>query len=216
MRVNTVKKCRKAQGTCGCGKEIKKGDAYKWAQGRYGPRMVKCDNCGFRPSELCGGKLSEVYAAQEEAEDSLGNWAPEGGKEGLEELCTALAERLNEIADEYQESCDNIRDTFTDSPTADECEEKADQLRDWASEAESPDIEDPPEVEPTVHPEEVECEACEAKAKFYPDLGIYRCTDKECADEFEPEEEDVEESEMEDWAENAKQTVEDILGNCPL
>lgn len=139
MKINQVKKARKDQGACGkCGVEIRKGDAYKWIKFRYGGRRLRCMNrgCMFRPSDLTSSdKLSRVYGAQEALEDALKGW----DRKTLDHLSGAVegcADDLREVASEYEESADSIRDSFPDSSTADECEEKAQGLEVWADEIE--------------------------------------------------------------------------------
>jgi hypothetical protein len=186
MRVNYVKKAKKDQGTCTCGHEIKAGEAYKWAKGRYGPRMVRCEKCSFRQSDLTSSdKLSRVYGAQEDAEDRLQGWDGEDAEEARS-LLQELGEAVREVGEEYQESADNIRESFSESSTADECEEKAEQLEDWASTCESAadDIED--FDEDTVEPE---------------------------ADESK---EDAVERARGEWADEVRNTVEGAIGECPV
>lgn len=140
-RVNYVKKCRKAQGTCPCGHKIKKGDPYKWIKFRYGGRRIKCDNCGFRSSELTSSdKLSRLYSAQETTCDALTAWEGED-VENLRSILEEAASEIREVGEEYQESAENIREHFESSDTADQCEEKAEDCEGWADEIENVDLE---------------------------------------------------------------------------
>ena len=188
MRVSHVKKAQKDQGTCGgCGKQVVKGDAYKWAKGRYGPRMVRCDSCYFRQSDLTGSdKLSRAYAAQEDAEDRLSGWGGEDAEEART-ILQELAEAVREVGEEYQESADNIMEAFpSGNSTSEECEEKASNLEDWASTCESAadDIEDFDE-------DSVEPEPDESK-------------------------EDAIERARGEWADEARSTIEGAIGECPV
>lgn len=186
MRVNHVKKAQKDQGTCTCGKEIKAGEPYKWAKGRYGPRMVRCDSCRFRQSDLTSSdKLSRVYGAQEEAEDALASWDGEDADEARS-ILENLAASIREVSEEYQESADNIHENFSESSTADECEEKAQDLESWADSIEGAmdDIEDFDEDD--VEPEE----------------GVSK--------------EDAIEHDRSVWSDAARSTIEGVIGECPL
>jgi hypothetical protein len=141
-RINSVKKARKAQGKCGrCGKDIAVGDGYIWIKPRYGGKRVRCSDpkCRFRSSDLTGSdKLSRVYSAQEEMEDFIADWdGDEGDVSALKDALEQAASDIREVGEEYQESADNIRDSFSESSTADECEEKAQELEGWADEIES-------------------------------------------------------------------------------
>lgn len=149
-RINTVKKARKAQGSCcKCGKAIEKGDAYRWIKARYGPKRSCCSSCQFRGSDLTSSdKLAQAYGAQEDAQDAIEDWDGQDASELRSALETA-AEAIREVAGEYQESADAIMEHFPNgSPTSEECEEKAGELESWADEIEGVDVEDfDPEAE---------------------------------------------------------------------
>ena len=104
-RVTRVQKAAKAQGDCGrCGKPIEKGDPYQHASpGWRGPKLVRCLNCSFRGSELTGSKLSEAYAAIEDAGDEI---TDESTQEDCEASLQNAADRIREVAEEYRASSD--------------------------------------------------------------------------------------------------------------
>jgi hypothetical protein len=130
--VNTVKKARKDYPGTG----IEKGDTYYWWKFRYGGKVRS--KKFPRASQLTqSDKLSRLYGAQEEVEDALGS----GDLETIKCACEYAASEIRHVAEEYQESADNIRDSFTDSPTADECEEKSEAAGSVADELESLDFE---------------------------------------------------------------------------
>lgn len=223
-RVNTVAKARKAQGTCGkCGAEIGAGDGYRWIKFRHGGRRVRClkPECRFRNSDLTQSKMSEVYAAQESAEDSIGDCA---SIEDLKALAEETADEIERVAEEYQESCDNIRDQFTDSTTADECEEKADGLQDWADNLRSVLDDFSDEFEPA-EPDDVSCPECGADMRQN-DRGTWDCTapeDDDCGvtnyspkDDPEADRVDDEGRTEEEWLDAARQALEDVLCDCPF
>jgi hypothetical protein len=204
MRVNHVKKARKDQGTCGkCGKAIKAGDAYKWAKGRFGPRMVRCDSCAFRQSDLTSSdKLSQVYAAQEAAENAMAEWDPDDANEAKQILET-LAETIREVAEEYQQSADSIRDNFAESPTADECEEKANELESWVDECEDAASECEEFDEEGVEFDEDEVEAEEGES------------DEGHAERVKTAREEAVKRAKEEWKEELQSRME-AISNCPL
>lgn len=107
-RINHVEKARKPVGQCGsCSTTIKKGDAYYWLAFRFGGKRVRCSKpeCRFKRSDTTQSKLSEVYAAQEDAEDSLSKWDRKD-HEALQEIVTSAGGRVREVLDEYQSAAD--------------------------------------------------------------------------------------------------------------
>lgn len=113
-RVHHVKKARKDNPA------VKKGEAYFWWKFAYAPKRYSKTHP--RASQLTqSDKLARYYEAQETIEDldALGDIAD------IVEVLEEVAENVQEIANEYQESADNIRDYFPESEIADECEEKA-------------------------------------------------------------------------------------------
>lgn len=216
-RINNVKKAQKDQGTCGrCGKDIKKGDGYRWIKFRHGGKVKRClaPGCIFRSSELTqSDKLSRVYSAQETAEGALG--ALDTGDESFEgDARVALEEaatEIREVSEEYQESCDNIRENFSESPTADECEEKAQELEGWADELESFEPGNGA-FDPTEHdlPEKFEADKVERAAD---------ATDEEHAEKVETAREEYEDNirdKREEWGDDIRAEAEELLSNCPI
>lgn len=189
-RVNYVKKARKAQGTCsGCGNKIEKGDEYKWIKFRYGGKRKRCGTCRFRPSDLTNSdKLSRVYAAQEAAEDAIADWDGQDHTD-LQSALEEAASQIREVAEEYQESCDNIRDSFSESATADECEEKAQELESWADSLEDVDFED-----------------WEAEEEDEDDKK----------DDKDDEPKDESGRTRDDWIEEQRSLASDAINECPL
>ena len=123
-RVTHVKKARKDHPG-----GIKKGESYYWWKFRYGGKRYS--KVYPRPSQLTNSdKLSRVYAAEESVTDAMGDV----DFEALQGAVENAAEEVRAVGEEYQESCDAIRDQFTESPTADECEEKAESCEGIASE----------------------------------------------------------------------------------
>jgi len=131
-RINSVKKARKDQGNCiRCGKEIKAGDAYKWTQRRYGPRLVACSEHSFRESEMTGAKYAAALEGREIAEDNIDTF----DSRDISDVQTWLDEAgqaAKDVAEEYRESADAQRDSFPESEQADSWDEYADELDCWA------------------------------------------------------------------------------------
>lgn len=107
---------------------IKKGDLYYyWSVGFRGRKQMS--KTPPKPSQLTGSKMSGAYAAQEGAQDAIGNATTP------EEVAAALndaADEIESVADEYQDAADATTGNGNRVPNADEMQEKADGLRDWA------------------------------------------------------------------------------------
>lgn len=222
-RVNVVEKSRKSQGKCGrCGKELPAGSAYRWIKFRHGGRRVRCMDpaCAFRASDLTQSKMSAAYAAQENAEDSIGDLS---SVEDIKALAEETADAIQEVADEYQESADNIHEHFEESATADECEEQAQNLGDWAETIRDSvsDFED--DFQPTNgFNEEGDrvCPSCggevEADDTYWMCCDVTGCGesgDIDPSDDDEPR--DDEGRTREEWLEAARDALQEALNECP-
>jgi DNA repair ATPase RecN len=235
-RVNHVNKAATDQGTCSkCGVEIKKGDAYVWTKNRYGPKRKRCTAtaCRFRSSDLTSSeKLSQVYEAQETAEDAVAEWT--GDEDDASDVTQALqdaAEQIREVAQEYQQSADAIRDNFAESTTADECEEKANDLESWADELDA--------WEPPSDFDEAEArkDAIEALREEYepPEDSVPRPHEvtreqwvdhpqrveavKKLREAFEPDEDDIDtkvDEFRQEWVAEVREAAESTLSDCPV
>ncbi len=144
-RVNRVKSARK-EWKCGrCGTAIEVGQPYMWAKTRYGPKMVRCPDHPFRPSELVSSdKLARIFGAQEQAEDAIGTFRvtvaadsePETVYQELQDLADELdgaGNEAEEVGNDYQESADNLDEYFPGSEQVDEIEEKASNCEEYSS-----------------------------------------------------------------------------------
>jgi gas vesicle protein len=219
-RVNAVKKARKPQGKCGrCGTEINVGDAYLWIKLRYGGKRIRCTDfaCRFRPSDLTGGKMSGVYAAQENAEDSIGDM---DSVEDIKNLAEETADSIQEVADEYQESADAISEHFEGSSTAEECEEQAQNLGDWAETIRDSVSDFSDEFEPTngfnADGDRV-CPECggevEEDGEYFICCDVIGCGAHGDLEDDEPR--DDEGRTREEWVEAARDALNDALSECP-
>lgn len=148
MRIHIVRKSRKDQGRCSkCGTPLPVGSAYRWIKFRYGPKRVRCmrNDCRFRGSDLTtSDKMSDLYSAQEQAEDALGelrNNLPDMEPEGIAADLDGLAETISEsmdlvegAADGYEESAANVDEYFPGSYQVDEITEKSENARQYYDE----------------------------------------------------------------------------------
>jgi hypothetical protein len=139
-RVNSVKKARKSAGKCDkCGKDIKKGDPYKWWKFRYGGKHKRCAKCPYpRASELTqSDKLSRLYGAGENIQDAISAFEGDYDVESLRSTLEEAANDVREVGEEYQESASNMEEYFQGSSQVDELNEKGENCESKADEIES-------------------------------------------------------------------------------
>lgn len=131
-RATFVKKARKAVPDAG----IEVGDSYYWWKFRHGGKHYS--KTAPRPSQLTNSdKLSRAYACAEQLEDLAAGLTADSTPEEIADAMDEIVSEINDIAQEYRDSADNINNAFTGgSQTADDCEEKADSLGEWAQEVE--------------------------------------------------------------------------------
>lgn len=126
-----------------CGKPIEIGTPYRWVKPKSGPyggrKRNRHEACpGWRASDLTSSPaLGTLYAAQEAAEDALGDW----DRESLEEaqaIVEALAEGVREAGQVYTEGADNMEDGFGhETYQSSELREKGEALESAADEIET-------------------------------------------------------------------------------
>jgi len=230
MRTHSVKKAQKDQGTClKCHKPIKAGDSYAWLKGRHGPRKVVCAACHFSDSDRTGSdKLARVYDARDAALEAVAKWAVEDDVEDLKAILTDCADALREVAQEYQDSADNIHQNFSESSTADDCEEKANEIEGYADEV----------AEAADNMEEFdEDNVREEAAEDFDEDEARRQVEQELRDSTAPPMiqeqeaaivssriaelkqahiEDTVSDKRNDWGEEMRDAAEAAIGNCPV
>ena len=97
-RTNIVKKAKKDHGNCrACGKAILKGDSYKYAEPRYGPKVIVCSSCTITPSMTSSSKMVAVWEAQEAVDKA--------DIEGLADAVRDLASTAREAEDAGHLNC---------------------------------------------------------------------------------------------------------------
>lgn len=137
-RINTVKKAMKDQGSCNsCGKEIKKGDSYKWIKFRYGGRRVRCESCQFKSGDLTQSEfLSQVYTLN----DRLSELTNEMSLEDIQSEVEDIISEFETLADECEEKRMNMPDSLQDSDVGCMLESRADSCREVTSNLEGIDF----------------------------------------------------------------------------
>lgn len=122
VRVETYP-CRK------CQDPIKAGDKYFEWKHRHAPFSRQHATHGApKQSELCSGKMSGVYAANEALEEVISTGNPD-------ELASALesaAESVREVANEYEENRNNMPESLQNGNGGSDMEEKANALNEYA------------------------------------------------------------------------------------
>lgn len=113
---------------------VKKGESYyHWAFFRGAKHYSRTPP---KQSQLTQTKMSAVYSVQEEIEGfSFGTCTTldefSNAKDVAVDFLNEQMSELEEPRDGYEESAENIREAFTESPTADECEEKSEQIQEY-------------------------------------------------------------------------------------
>lgn len=187
-RVTHVASSRSTQ-LCGrCGKEIKKGAPYKWAKRFKGPKMIRCDTCEFRPTDLSTSKMAII----EECLSEINLGACETVEE-MRSVCEEVATTIKEVAEEYRESSTNIEDGFGHATEqSEELSQKADELENWADEIEAA-------------PDNVE--------QFDEETTMAEIKERAKVDD---DQDDMLEEERESWLQSTRDEIDSILNNCPV
>lgn len=183
-QVKHVKRAQKDQGKCsGCGKELPAGSEYRYYKpgfrSRTKIRICMSESCTPRRSQLESSKLSEAYAAIEDAEDRLSvTGTPEEPAvltvEEVQEIIDDCASEIRRISEEYEtsiEAAPMLEDTIR---------EKIDQLDQFADELESLSLDDEPE-KPERDEFDDDEEFAEALDEYQSELEEARDTAREAA-----------------------------------
>lgn len=120
--------CRK------CSEPIKAGEKYyEWKHRHADPSRQHSTHGAPKQSELCTGKMSGVYAANEALEEAIAS----GDHGGLADALTSCAESVREVAQEYEDNRSNMPESLQDGTVGSEMEEKANSLNEYADELEN-------------------------------------------------------------------------------
>jgi chromosome segregation ATPase len=139
-RIHRIAKSRKEQRCMNGGHVIEVGSSYLWMNPRYRGKMVTCPVHPFKGSQMTGGKLSGVYAANEDLEETMSHFGEPmeaGDLDSLAEAVQSAADEVRTVAEEYEESATNIEDGFGhETFMSSELREKAEEVEGYASELE--------------------------------------------------------------------------------
>jgi hypothetical protein len=165
---------------CGkCGDEILPGMPYRWwtvgFRSSYVSRRCMKSTCSPKQSELESSQLSELWAAQEDAEDALNAMdtvrSVTDAEDAVQDILNNVAEVADDLASRYREA-----DEAFGGGGATESGEKADNLEAVSSDlgSFSLNLSDPEgcgeEVDGETHDEPVEgCDDCEANVDAFTD-----------------------------------------------
>jgi hypothetical protein len=200
---------------CGkCGVEIKVGDPYKWVavKRQYGGvKYYRCATCpNWQQSELSSSKMAGVYAAQEQCDADVAGCE---SADDLQSLAQDLAEQIRGVAEEYEESGNNMEEGFGHATyLSDELKEKAESLNSWADEVENTDFDD------FDVPEEDQCETCEGEGQVEDAENDDANEDGkvECEDCGGTGQADNDGTAYEEHWEEQRQKLIDAMGECPV
>lgn len=203
---------------CGkCGKTIEVGQPYKWVKTKSGPyggaKLIRCATCPtWKASELSQSKMAGVYAAGEQCDEQIGDC---NEVEDLEALRDELADQVEAVADEYQESADNMVEGFGhETSSSDEIQQKAEELRGWAEDIRNVDFDE------FDGEDEVDCDECGGTGKIEAETadvgnGEPQELDEPCEACDGTGKVDSEEA-RETWLEEQRDKLVEEMGNCPV
>lgn len=197
--VKRTKSARGASRSCGrCGATIAPGQPYFQFSFRYGGTHYRCKDHYPKPSELTQSKVSTIYAAVEEAEESLPGLDT---FDDIAQVVDTVAEAAREVADEYREA-----DEAFGGYGATQSAELADELEGWADELDSFQLTiEQPEVDEDAVEEELRTEGYSEE-----DEGEWTSVREERIREAE------EALSTDDALEEARDEVREAIGGCPL
>jgi hypothetical protein len=123
---------------CERGHPIQKGEKYIWFKVGFRSRTkhVRCMLPAHAPrdSERESSILSEVYAAQESARDSLDTLDPATVEEqDLNDIITTAAEAVQAVAEQYREAAEAFGGAGDNADRADTLEGSASELESWST-----------------------------------------------------------------------------------
>jgi hypothetical protein len=179
-KIQTVQRSRKEYVCEKCRDVLPVGSQYRhYTVGfRSKYKHVRCmkDTCFPRSSELESSRLSDVYAAQENAEDQLNALALSSTPDDISAILEELASAIREVAEEYEAAAENEYGVVFNQDSADRAEilqSAADEIENYDPESDFEECEDcegtgdiVPEDEEEAVDGNVECLTCDGTGKL--------------------------------------------------
>lgn len=165
----------------------------------------------WKPHEYSNSLSARISQLQDEAIIDSSGWETE---EDAKEAASTIADSIRELAEEKQESLDNMPEGLQQGDTGQQLEEAVSGLNDWADEVENAidNADDFPEgtcanckgeqIEHEEHTDECD-EDCD---------GTEECMECQGSGEGEA----VDEQELDDWRASAEGALQEALDNCPV
>lgn len=137
-RVHHVKKARKDHDDCG----VKIGESYFWWKIKTGPAsgIEKCSREYPKQSQLTN---SPFYQSAYSVIEDINSVSSVADSAELQSLLDGWIEDIQQIADECEESYNNMPDNLRDtSETGAMLQERKERLEEWIAELQSTDVDD--------------------------------------------------------------------------
>lgn len=184
-------------------REIAVGASYKWIEPsgqRIRNRHATCPT--WKQWEYSSSLSARIAQIQDEGPGDFES------AEDAQEWASNKAQEIRDLAEEKRESASNIEDGFGHATSqSDELNETADNLESWADEMDSVDLPEFPEVE------EQDCEECNGTGQIDGDEEPTACETCGASGHVVP---DPTDDEMQEWADEVRSALEDVLGNSPV
>lgn len=202
--------------TCGkCGVTIEVGQLYKWIEPHGRGQLVRCASCpSWQHWEYSSSLSARISQLQHDHDPSnvdlnepgdMSTWASDAG--------TAI----RELSEEKRESASNMEEGFGHETSASaELADIADSLEGWADEVEGIDDLELPS------PEEVDCDECGGTGTVEASDGEadgHKAVEEscdECSGNGTVEGDEPTEEQMDEWREQAREVMQELLDNCPV
>jgi rRNA maturation protein Nop10 len=200
-RPKPMPKCSK------CGTVIAVGQPYKYTE-TFNRTIIRCGPCPapqvWEYSSSLSARLAEIQHNASEAMASATDY------DSLIAARDETAEAVRELAQEKEDSAQNIEDGFGhETEQCNELRDIAEQLNSWADEIADAEIAEEPE------PEEEDCPECGGTGTVEePEEPDRDCEECDGTGQITPEE--LSEDDREAWLEEARSALDDVLGSCPV
>lgn len=201
-----------------CGQTIEVGTSYSATE----TKMRTIIRCGRPCPPPHYWEYSSSLAARLAQIDYENDPSSATDKDSLEEIRDNYASAVRDLAQEKQESAQNIVDGFGhETSQSEELQQIGDDLETWADEIESVDFPEDPE------PGEEDCDECQGTGTVdCPTClenddcedcgGTHEANCDECGGSGQVTLEEPTDDQWADWLEEARQALSDKLGECPV